>query len=312
MPMSEPTSAPLFAVREIQPHPDYVDDALPQLDAVFRFAMRLSGGLRAEAAALVEETFVEAYRAWPARDTASGRGWLLGICRARLRAADGAGSAGADSAAEIGALASIAAFEPVAMADPARAFFDVFDDDELLHAIDSLPLAYREVLVLRDLEGADAAETAVVVGLPVEMARRRLYRARRRLQQSLHELALELGYARRPGADPDPGVPLACDQTRARLWAYLDDELTEAHAVEIAAHLGRCAHCAARFAPQRDFRARMQRLAAPSVPAGLERRVFEAVLVEEAKTDAAALAAAVPKPAKPATRPWWQRVLGWG
>ncbi len=57
------------------------EEALPHLDAVYRFALRLAGS-EAEADDLVQETFLRAYRAWDqyTRGTAA-KSWLFTICR---------------------------------------------------------------------------------------------------------------------------------------------------------------------------------------------------------------------------------------
>ncbi|MCE9578366.1 MAG: RNA polymerase sigma factor [Deltaproteobacteria bacterium] len=57
--------------------------------------------------------------------------------------------------------------------------------------IDALPDGLRDVLVLRDLEELDTAETAACLGLSLEAVRVRLLRARRALERALgDELAL--------------------------------------------------------------------------------------------------------------------------
>ena len=53
--------------------------------------------------------------------------------------------------------------------------------------IDALPEAYRTVLVLRDVQELDTAETAASLGLTEEAVRVRLHRARQALQASLAE-----------------------------------------------------------------------------------------------------------------------------
>jgi len=48
-----------------------------------------------------------------------------------------------------------------------------------------LPVEFREVLILRELEGLSYKEIADIAGLPLGTVMSRLARARRRLQQSL-------------------------------------------------------------------------------------------------------------------------------
>ena len=60
----------------------FATEALPHLEAVHRFALRLAAGDEDEAGDLVQETFLRAYRAWEgfARGT-NCRAWLFTICR---------------------------------------------------------------------------------------------------------------------------------------------------------------------------------------------------------------------------------------
>jgi len=58
--------------------------------------------------------------------------------------------------------------------------------EALDEAIEKLPLPYRLVFVLRDLEGLTAAETAKVLKISEEAAKSRLRRARARLRENLY------------------------------------------------------------------------------------------------------------------------------
>lgn len=55
-------------------------------------------------------------------------------------------------------------------------------------AVDALPPAYREVVVLCDLEELDYVAAAQIVGCPIGTVRSRLHRARARLSTSLASL----------------------------------------------------------------------------------------------------------------------------
>ena len=77
--------------------------------------------------------------------------------------------------------------------------------------IDSLPGDYRAAIVLHDLEGLTAAETAEIVGCSLATAKIRIHRARQRLKQAL-ERDCTFYYDRdqtlrcdRKGSDPDAG-----------------------------------------------------------------------------------------------------------
>ncbi len=54
-------------------------------------------------------------------------------------------------------------------------------------AIDGLPANYRTVLLLRDIEGLDTAETAEALGVTANAVKIRLHRARQALREQLDE-----------------------------------------------------------------------------------------------------------------------------
>jgi len=57
--------------------------------------------------------------------------------------------------------------------------------EALDQAIEALPVAFREVVILRDVQGLSYGEIAEVVGIPVGTVMSRLSRARERLQRTL-------------------------------------------------------------------------------------------------------------------------------
>jgi RNA polymerase sigma-70 factor (ECF subfamily) len=75
---------------------------------------------------------------------------------------------------------------------------DPFDPEKLLlqsesgqllkRALEDLPLEFREVLILRELEGLSYKEIAVIAGIPPGTVMSRLARARSRLKQCLTKL----------------------------------------------------------------------------------------------------------------------------
>jgi RNA polymerase sigma-70 factor (ECF subfamily) len=66
------------------------------------------------------------------------------------------------------------------------------DREELRVALDRLPPEYREVIVLREIEGLSYKEIAAIVGVPVGTVMSRLARARRRLAGALGIRAREV------------------------------------------------------------------------------------------------------------------------
>jgi RNA polymerase sigma-70 factor (ECF subfamily) len=69
--------------------------------------------------------------------------------------------------------------------NPEKLFFRRADRQMLLEAIEALPVAFREAVVLRDLEGLSYQDIATVTGNPIGTVMSRLARGRRQLQRSL-------------------------------------------------------------------------------------------------------------------------------
>ncbi|HEU4454225.1 MAG TPA: sigma-70 family RNA polymerase sigma factor [Longimicrobium sp.] len=179
----------------------FVEEALPHLEAVHRFALRLAAGDDDEAGDLVQETYLRAYRAWEGfRPGTNARAWLFTICRnVFLRSRERRGRAmeiPVDADPEVEALAATAGVWEAMNADPERAFFDSFVDEDVLREVDRLPEPYREAVVLVDLEGFSYDEAREMLSLPVGTVKSRLFRGRRLLQQALYAYALEMGYVR--------------------------------------------------------------------------------------------------------------------
>ena len=145
--------------------------------AVYRFALHMSGD-RHLAEEVTQDTFMMLVRKPSMFDESRGAmvAWLLGIARNLTRRALGT-SAGED-----------ALDESVDLASPG----DVLNDlsrretiEAVRQAVVSLPAAYREVVVLCDLQEMDYRLAAVTLDCPVGTVRSRLHRARTMLMAKL-------------------------------------------------------------------------------------------------------------------------------
>jgi len=186
----------------------FEDEALPHLDAVYRFALRLSGAPD-QAEDLVQETFLRAFRSWDQYTTGTAaKSWLFTICRnvflrSRERTqrhdeivTENVGRAGP------GGNPVNPVWVSVLGVDPEGDFFDSIVDERIVEAINELPEEYRTAVVLSDLEGLPYAEIAELMEVPVGTVKSRLFRGRRQLQRVLYEYAVEMGYiAPRTGTD---------------------------------------------------------------------------------------------------------------
>ena len=74
---------------------------------------------------------------------------------------------------------------------------EIFQDmlgDEVTKAINSLPVDFRTVILLCDIEGFTYEEIAKIIDIPIGTVRSRLHRARQMLKELLEDYARSLGY----------------------------------------------------------------------------------------------------------------------
>lgn len=75
--------------------------------------------------------------------------------------------------------------------NPEAILLQNIDNQLLKQALESLPVEFREVLVLRELEGLSYKQIAHVINIPLGTAMSRLARARKRLQLELTNRVLD-------------------------------------------------------------------------------------------------------------------------
>lgn len=83
-------------------------------------------------------------------------------------------------------------------ANPEQYFFDRLLSDDVLRAIDALPLDFRMVVILADLQEFSYKEIAEILDCPVGTVMSRLYRGRKLLQKYLLGYAVEQGVVHLP------------------------------------------------------------------------------------------------------------------
>lgn len=154
----------------------FAQAALPHLDAAYNLARWLTRN-DADAEDVVQEACVRALRYLDGFHGGDGRAWLLAIVRntcftwfERNRPAELAGEPDDDV--------------PFAGPGPEDAALESADRAALDAAIVALPLVFREVLVLRELEELSYKEIAGIVGAPIGTVMSRLSRARALLHRS--------------------------------------------------------------------------------------------------------------------------------
>lgn len=169
----------------------------PQLPAVLRAAMVLTGGNAAEAEDLAQETFLKAYRALdhfaPGTNV---RAWLVTILRhARIDRLRSTRAAAHDiSLEDLGQ-------EPVDHSAPEQTggsgvnnpeeLLQAFSDRQVIEALAKLPEEIRWTLLLVDVEGMDHRDAAAVLDVPPGTIKSRAHRGRMMLRDVLLPVARE-------------------------------------------------------------------------------------------------------------------------
>ncbi len=125
------------------------------------------------------------------------------------------------------------------LAAPTLSPDDALASKQVAHALDvaigALEPMYREVLVLRDIEGLTAPEVAEVLEISVQAVKSRLHRARRAVRDYVAPL---LGI----GADPPPN-PGSCPDVLSLYSQHLEGDISATLCAEMEQHLAACAAC---------------------------------------------------------------------
>ena len=178
----------------------FEEEALPHLDAVYRFALRLTGS-PADAEDLVQETFLRAFKSWDHYTPGTrAKSWLFTICRnafLRQRQQDTRRGEVVQQASSPEAPLFLPAYQD----DPEGSFFSGLVDETILDHIDRIPAEFREVVLLSDLEGLSYHDIANVLDVPLGTVKSRLFRGRKLLQKELFDYAREAGVIH-PAAGP--------------------------------------------------------------------------------------------------------------
>jgi RNA polymerase sigma-70 factor (ECF subfamily) len=165
--------------------PTFGQAALEHVDSLYGYALTLTRDPTA-AEDLVQETYLRAVRAFGQLVPNSNlKSWLFVIMRNawlnQLRH-----TRSGPRFVELDAEESEFVFQNDQLGeDPLVVYLRKLEREEIRVAIDELPELYREVVVLRDLEGFSYQEIATMLSCPAGTVMSRLGRARARLRRSL-------------------------------------------------------------------------------------------------------------------------------
>jgi RNA polymerase sigma-70 factor (ECF subfamily) len=174
----------------------FEDELLPFADALKTFAYHLTMS-DADANDLVQETYLKAYRFIDKyEEGTNAKAWLFKILKnafindyrkksKRPRTTD---------------YEDIVAYHE-SDDDRITGYMDLRDEifqtmmgDEVTMAINALPLDFRTVILLCDIEGFTYEEISKIIDVPIGTVRSRLFRARNLLKERLQKYAEKFGY----------------------------------------------------------------------------------------------------------------------
>lgn len=159
--------------------PVFEEIVLPHVDAAFNYARWLTRN-DSEAEDVVQEACLRALRFFSSLREGDARAWLFTIVRntwysrvsRKARPEEDWSGAPADQ-------------RPDEALDPEERLLQEHTVMLVRAALEQLPVDFREVMVLREIEGLSYKEIAAIVGVPIGTVMSRLARARERLQAIL-------------------------------------------------------------------------------------------------------------------------------
>ena len=159
----------------------FEEHVLPHLDAAYNLARWLTRNEH-DAQDIVQESYMRAYKFFDSFRMGNARPWLLKIVRNtsytwlqqnRPR----------DLTANIDDSLDIESKDP----SPEAQLLRTDEAGRVRQALEDLPVEFREVMIMRELEELSYKEIAEVTATPVGTVMSRLARGRKRLQQSLSQ-----------------------------------------------------------------------------------------------------------------------------
>ena len=174
----------------------FEEEFLPQIDALYTFAYHLTYN-EEDANDLVQETYLKAYRFLDRYEAGTNaKAWLFRILKNAF-INEYRKKSKQPNRVDIDEVTNIRDEEDTnysSYLDLREEMFQGMMGDEVTNAINSLPVDFRAVILLCDIEGFTYEEIAKIVDIPIGTVRSRLHRARNMLKDKLKAYAESKGY----------------------------------------------------------------------------------------------------------------------
>ncbi len=177
------------------PSASFTEEAVPQMDILYNFALRLTRHPD-DASDLLQETYLKAFRNWHQYRRGSNiRAWLfqimknsfINLYRKRVKRPP------TIDYNEIEGHSLPAGHPPQEIDEPILGIFPCLLDDDVERALDALPEEFRTAIVLCDLEGFQYCDIAEILRCPLGTVRSRIHRGRSLLRAMLLRYARDHG-----------------------------------------------------------------------------------------------------------------------
>jgi len=173
----------------------FEEELLPQIDSLVTFAYHLTYN-EEDANDLVQETYLKAYRFIDKYNSGTNpKAWLFRILKNAFineyrKKSKRPNQVDYEESVTYNDLEKASYLEHV---DLREDLFDEMLGDEVTAALNMLPVDFREVIILCDIEDFSYEEIAKILEIPIGTVRSRLFRARNMLKEKLKEYAVSLG-----------------------------------------------------------------------------------------------------------------------
>jgi len=189
----ENSSAPIMSEADLAL---FEKEMLPHLKSLYHFGYRLTNN-EDDANDLVQDTYLKAYRFFHSYERGSNaKAWLFRILKNSFINVYRKASKEPNKIdyEEAETFLNTGKSSYVDSIDAREKIFRGLIGDEVAKALNSLPVDFRIVIILCDIEEFTYEEIAKIIDIPIGTVRSRLHRARKMLRDMLSGYALTLGY----------------------------------------------------------------------------------------------------------------------
>jgi len=185
---------------------EFEDIAMEHIDSLYSMAIRLVFN-KDEAEDLVQETYLKAYRFFNTFQKGTNiKAWLFKILRNTFinkyrKTVNLPSEIFYEDVESVNSTLSYK--QETASGESTDTLEKKYNDlgnlmeDDVKHAIDSLPIEYKEAILLSDVEELSYNDIAEITNVPIGTVKSRLNRGRKLLQKSLWEYAKDRGFIKR-------------------------------------------------------------------------------------------------------------------